>query len=178
MPPTFGGSSGALCLGAPAPIPPFRPRKPCKGAENEDVNFQITITRFLVIFSSPRRLSDVPEVLALDHVQLAMPAGGEDDARAFYGGLLGLPEVPKPMPLAARGGCWFDRGTVQLHLGVETGFQPARKAHPAFLIADLDGLAATLAASRHRVDWDDELPPVRRLYTDDPFGNRIELIAG
>src|SRR5262249_925098 len=109
---------------------------------------------------------------------LAMPAGGEDDARAFYAGLLGLVEVPKPMPLAARGGCWFARGAVQLHLGVEAAFQPARKAPPAFGIPDLDEPAAAPAAARPRVDWDDELPHVRRLYTDDPFGNRVELIAG
>ena len=120
----------------------------------------------------------VPEVLSLDHVQIAMPPGREDDARAFYGGLLGLDEIPKPAPLAARGGCWFGRGAVQLHLGVEAAFQPARKAHPAFVVADLDGLAAALATAGHRVDWDDDLPQVRRLYTDDPFGNRIELIAG
>jgi len=94
----------------------------------------------------------VLRVLALDHVQIAMPAGREDDARAFYGGLLGLPEVPKPMPLAARGGCWFARGAVQLHLGVEAAFQPLRKAHPAFLIADLDELATALAAAGHHVD--------------------------
>ena len=118
------------------------------------------------------------EVLALDHVQLAMPPGGEDAARAFYDGLLGLPEVPKPAPLAVRGGCWFARGGVRIHLGAEPGFRPAEKAHPAFTIADLDGLAAALAAAGHRVDWDDELPGVRRCYTDDPFGNRIELIAG
>src|SRR5262245_38897774 len=120
----------------------------------------------------------MPEVLALDHVQIAMPPGGEDAARAFYDGLLGLPEVAKPEALAVRGGCWFARGGVQIHLGVEPGFRPAGKAHPALRIADLDGLAATLAAAGHRVDWDDELPGVRRCYTDDPFGNRIELIAG
>jgi hypothetical protein len=120
----------------------------------------------------------MPEVLALDHIQIAMPPGGEDAARAFYGGLLGLPEVPKPMPLAARGGCWFARGAVQVHLGVEAEFRPAAKAHPAFRIADLDGLAHILAAAGHRVDWDGELPDVRRFSTDDPFGNRIELIAG
>jgi|SRR6478609_7334603 catechol 2,3-dioxygenase-like lactoylglutathione lyase family enzyme len=119
----------------------------------------------------------MPEVLALDHIQIAMPPGGEDAARTFYGGLLGLPEVPKPTPLAVRGGCWFVRGDVQLHLGVEAGFRPAGKAHPAFRIAGLDELATALAAAGHRVDWDDELPGVRRCYTDDPFGNRIELIA-
>ena len=119
----------------------------------------------------------MPEVLALDHVQIAMPPGGEDAARAFYGALLGLPEVPKPLALALRGGCWFVRGGVQLHLGVETAFRPAEKAHPAFRIAGLDELAAALAAAGHPVRWDDELPGVRRCYTDDPFGNRIELIA-
>jgi catechol 2,3-dioxygenase-like lactoylglutathione lyase family enzyme len=83
------------------------------------------------------------EVLALDHVQLAMPPGGEDAARAFYDGLLGLPEVPKPAPLAVRGGCWFAHGGVRVHLGAEPGFRPAEKAHPAFTVADLDGLAVT-----------------------------------
>ena len=120
----------------------------------------------------------MPEVLALDHIQIAMPPGGEDAARAFYDGLLGLPEVPKPMPLAARGGCWFARGDVQLHLGVEADFRPATKAHPAFRIGDIDDLAAALEAAGHRVDWNDELAGLRRCYTDDPFGNRIELIAG
>jgi catechol 2,3-dioxygenase-like lactoylglutathione lyase family enzyme len=120
----------------------------------------------------------MPEVLALDHIQIAMPPGGEDAARAFYDGLLGLPEVPKPMPLASRGGCWFTRGDVQLHLGVEADFRPAAKAHPAFRVGGLDDLAAELAAAGHRVDWNDELAGVRRCYTDDPFGNRIELIAG
>ena len=120
----------------------------------------------------------MPEVLALDHIQIAMPPGGEDAARGFYDGLLGLPEVPKPMPLAARGGCWFARGAVQIHLGAEAGFQPAAKAHPAFTVAGLDELAAALAAAGHRVEWNDDLAGVRRCYTDDPFGNRIELIAG
>lgn len=120
----------------------------------------------------------MPEVLALDHIQIAMPPGGEDAARAFYEGLLGLPEVPKPMPLAARGGCWFARGAVQIHLGAEADFRPAVKAHPAFRIGDLDDLAAMLESAGHRVDWNEELAGIRRCYTDDPFGNRIELIAG
>ena len=81
----------------------------------------------------------------LDHVQLAMPPGGEAPARAFYDGLLGLPEVPKPPNLAARGGCWFGRGPIQVHLGVEAEFLPARKAHPAFEVDDLDGLIARLS---------------------------------
>jgi catechol 2,3-dioxygenase-like lactoylglutathione lyase family enzyme len=120
----------------------------------------------------------MPEVLALDHVQLAMPPGGEDAARAFYDGLLGMPEVEKPAPLAGRGGCWFAHAGVQVHLGVEPGFRPAGKAHPAFRIADLDGLVAKLATAGHRIAWSEDLPGVRRCYTDDPFGNRIELIAG
>src|SRR6187551_1552795 len=76
-----------------------------------------------------------PHVVAIDHVQLAMPAGGEDRARAFYAGILGLAEVPKPPPLAPRGGCWFESDTVKVHLGVEPDFQPATKAHPAFVVA-------------------------------------------
>jgi catechol 2,3-dioxygenase-like lactoylglutathione lyase family enzyme len=120
----------------------------------------------------------MPEILALDHVQIAMPVGREDDAQAFYEGVLGLPRVTKPEPLAQRGGCWFAHGAVSLHLGVEEPFVAARKAHPAFRVADLDGLAATVAAAGYEVRWNDELPHLRRFYTDDPFGNRIELIAG
>jgi catechol 2,3-dioxygenase-like lactoylglutathione lyase family enzyme len=119
----------------------------------------------------------MPEIVALDHVQLAMPPGREDDAQAFYEGVLGLPRVTKPEPLARRGGCWFARGVVNIHLGSEAGFVPARKAHPAFVVADLDALADAVAAAGHAVRWNDELPGMRRFYTDDPFGNRIELIA-
>jgi hypothetical protein len=117
-------------------------------------------------------------IVALDHVQLAMPAGAEHEpeAEAFYQGLLGLPRVPKPEPLASRGGCWFISGPIQVHLGVEEPFAPARKAHPAFVVDDLDGLADRLAAAGHDVRWSDELPGTRRFHTDDPFGNRIELI--
>ena len=114
---------------------------------------------------------------ALDHVQLAMPRGSEDEAEAFYCGPLGLRRVPKPEPLASRGGCWFENGAVTVHLGVEDDFRPARKAHPAFRVDDLDGLVQRLAAAGLDVRWDDELPAVRRCYVDDPFGNRIELIA-
>ncbi|MDE2435532.1 MAG: glyoxalase [Sphingomonadales bacterium] len=116
-------------------------------------------------------------VIAIDHVQLAMPIGAEDAARAFYAGLLGIPEVPKPMPLAARGGCWFETGAVRLHLGAEADFRPARKAHPALVVADYAGLCARLEASGHAVRHDDELAGVVRGFVDDPFGNRIELIA-
>jgi catechol 2,3-dioxygenase-like lactoylglutathione lyase family enzyme len=112
----------------------------------------------------------------LHHVQLAMPAGREDDARAFYDGLLGIPEVSKPPHLAARGGCWFERDNVRLHLGVEDDFRPARKAHPALLVDDLAALAETLRAAGVAVRADEPLPGFDRVYADDPFGNRIELL--
>jgi catechol 2,3-dioxygenase-like lactoylglutathione lyase family enzyme len=117
---------------------------------------------------------------AIDHVQLAMPPGAEAEAAAehFYGGLLGLERLPKPEPLAARGGCWFSNGGVVLHLGVEEDFRAARKAHPALLVDDLDALASALERAQLEVRPDHELPGVRRCYVDDPFGNRIELIAG
>ena len=115
-------------------------------------------------------------IVGIDHVQLAIPAGGEVAARAFYAEALGLAEVAKPAPLAARGGCWFQAGSVQLHLGVEAGFRPARKAHPALLVDDLTSLAAGLEARGIAVRWDTELPEVIRCNIDDPFGNRIELI--
>ena len=113
----------------------------------------------------------------IDHVQLAMPVGGEAEARRFFVGVIGMVEVPKPMPMAARGGCWFRGGDVELHLGAEPDFRPARKAHPALRVRDLDALLARLAAAG--VAWrdDDELPGVRRCFVDDCFGNRIELIA-
>lgn len=116
-------------------------------------------------------------IIGIDHVQLAMPVGGEETARAFYAGLLGIPEVPKPMPLAARGGCWFEAGQVRLHLGVEADFRPAKKAHPALVVADYAGLVSRLEAAGHPVRPDDELAGVTRGFVDDPFGNRIELIA-
>jgi hypothetical protein len=116
------------------------------------------------------------QVVGIDHVQLAMPVGGEGRAEAFYAGLLGLPRVPKPEPLASRGGCWFEGSGAVVHLGVEEDFRPARKAHPALRVRDLDALASTLEAAGHPVRWDDELPAVRRGHVDDPFGNRVELI--
>lgn len=112
----------------------------------------------------------------LDHIQLAMPPGEESKARAFWGGLLGMTEDEKPEPLASRGGCWFRACAVILHLGVEKDFAPQRKAHPAFCVRDLDGLAARLAAAGYPVTWDEALPERRRFYTADPFGNRIELM--
>ena len=115
-------------------------------------------------------------VTALDHVQLAMPPGREDEARAFYAGLLGIPEVAKPPNLACRGGCWFEQGALKVHLGVEAEFRPARKAHPAFLVNDLAATAAALAVAGHPIHADEPLAGYERAYVDDPFGNRIELM--
>lgn len=115
-------------------------------------------------------------ILGLDHVQVAIPSGGEDDARAFYRGLLAMTEVPKPPALAVRGGCWFTSGSAVLHLGVEDPFAPARKAHPAFLVADLDGLRERLETEGCIcVPSDGEIEGVRRFHTTDPFGNRLEF---
>jgi predicted enzyme related to lactoylglutathione lyase len=116
------------------------------------------------------------QILALDHVQVAIPAGSEDAARAFYGTLLGMTEVQKPAALAGRGGCWFSAGSAVLHLGVEEPFAPARKAHPAFLVAELDALLESLTSAGYDcVRADGEIPAIRRFHTFDPFGNRIEL---
>jgi catechol 2,3-dioxygenase-like lactoylglutathione lyase family enzyme len=110
-----------------------------------------------------------------DHVQVAIPVGGEASARAFYAGLLGMAELEKPPALAARGGCWFASGTAILHLGVEEPFAPARKAHPAFVVDDLDALDATLTAAGHPTTPANEIPGVRRFHSADPFGNRLEF---
>jgi hypothetical protein len=115
-------------------------------------------------------------VTGLDHVQLAMPRGGEAAAQAFYAGLLGLTRLPKPEPQASRGGCWFASGRVALHLGVEDDFRPAKKAHPALLIQNLAGLVATLAEAAISVSPNPDRPPGEGCYVDDPFGNRLELI--
>jgi len=114
-------------------------------------------------------------VTGIDHVQVAAPAGCEADARAFYGELLGLEELPKPEPLRARGGCWFRAGGQELHVGVEDPFAPARKAHPGLVVAGLEELAARLRAAGAEVTYDETIPGVRRFYTADPFGNRLEL---
>lgn len=114
-------------------------------------------------------------IVRVDHVQVAAPPGAEDAARAFYGDLLGLAELPKPGRLRARGGVWFAVGDQQLHVGIEDGFAPARKAHPAFAVpraGDLSALAARLEHAGHTVNWDGP-----RFYVEDPFGNRLELLA-
>lgn len=116
--------------------------------------------------------------LAIDHVQLAMPQGEEPAARGFYAGILGMEELPKPPNLAARGGAWFASGSVQLHLGVENEFRPAKKAHPALRCSDYDALLQRLAAANVTATPDEEIPGVRRCYIHDCFGNRMELIEG
>lgn len=114
---------------------------------------------------------------AIDHVQLAMPRGGEEMARRFYGEILGMMEVPKPPQLAKRGGCWFASGTVQIHLGVEDEFRPARKAHPALRCQNFESLQNRLQDAGVDVVEADDIPGVRRCHIFDPFGNRIELVA-
>ena len=115
-------------------------------------------------------------IYQFEHVQMAMPPGGEETAVSFYEGMLGLPRVPKPPHLEVRGGCWFSNGDVALHLGVEADFRPARKAHPALLVEDLPALEATLRAGGAEVYRDQPLDGFDRCYVDDPFGNRIELM--
>jgi catechol 2,3-dioxygenase-like lactoylglutathione lyase family enzyme len=116
-------------------------------------------------------------LLRIDHIQLAMPEGREAEARRFYAGLLGLREVAKPPGLAARGGAWFEGGEgIRLHLGVEREFRPARKAHPGFIVRDLPGLATRLRDAGFDTLEDAPIEGCDRLFTHDPFGNRIELI--
>jgi catechol 2,3-dioxygenase-like lactoylglutathione lyase family enzyme len=115
-------------------------------------------------------------VVRLDHIQIAAPEGCEAAAREFYGSILGMEEIEKPPILRARGGCWFQCGRQQLHIGVERDFRPAKKAHPAFVVADLDGLRGALAAQGIAVADDRELPATRRFYAEDPWGNRLEFV--
>lgn len=116
--------------------------------------------------------------MILDHVQLAMPEGGEEDARAFFVGLLGMAEEAKPPELEDRGGCWFRLGGCSVHMGVDPGFRPQRKAHPGLAVGELDELARRLDGAGHEVRWDSALPGRRRFYSSDPFGNRLELMEG
>ena len=119
-------------------------------------------------------------MIELDHVQIAAPPACEGEAHRFFGELLGLRELEKPEPLRSRGGVWFALGDGrQLHVGVEEAFRPSQKAHPAFRLpaAELEELARRLGAAGERVEWDDALPGVRRFYTADPWGNRLELLA-
>lgn len=117
------------------------------------------------------------KILSIDHVQIAMPEGEEDAARAFYINILGFTEIPKPPALIKRGGAWFQSENAQLHLGVEKDFHPARKAHPAFIVDELDRLLIKIQQAGF--EWDESQPPLdgyKRAHVYDPFGNRIELM--
>lgn len=122
-------------------------------------------------------MSERADLLAgLHHVQLAIPTGAEPECRRFYGDLLGLREADKPPVLAARGGVWFRGRGIEIHLGVEADFRPARKAHPGILVEDLDSVAAVLERGGVAIRWDGEMPGYRRFYADDPCGNRLEFL--
>ncbi|HLY35397.1 MAG TPA: VOC family protein [Candidatus Limnocylindria bacterium] len=112
----------------------------------------------------------------IHHVQLAAPPASEGRQRAFWVGVLAFAEVEKPPALAGRGGCWFHGDGIEIHVGVAEGFRPARKAHPGFLVRDLDGWADRLAAAGYPVNWDADFPGMRRFYTEDPNGNRLEFL--
>lgn len=112
----------------------------------------------------------------IHHVQLACPPGSEAESRQFFSGVLGLDEIDKPPVLAARGGCWFRGHGIELHLGVEQDFRPARKAHPGLLVRDLEEWARRLEAAGYPVDFDDDFPGMRRFYSEDPHGNRLEFL--
>ena len=116
------------------------------------------------------------KIVRIDHVQLAMPPGREEEAIAFYEGLLGIPQVRKPEHLARRGGAWFENGDLRVHLGVEADFRPARKAHPALVVEDLPELSKRLHDAGMAVKDDEPLDGYERVYVDDPFGNRLELM--
>ncbi|MGH3331189.1 MAG: VOC family protein [Nocardioidaceae bacterium] len=115
--------------------------------------------------------------MRLHHVQVCCPEGGEDAARRFYTNALGIPEVAKPPALAARGGCWFRGEAIEIHVGVEAGFAPAAKAHPALLVEDIDATAARVSEQGFPVTWDDDFPGYRRFYTADGNGNRVEILG-
>jgi catechol 2,3-dioxygenase-like lactoylglutathione lyase family enzyme len=112
----------------------------------------------------------------IHHVQIACPAGSEDALRGFYGGVLGLTEIDKPPALARRGGCWFRGHGIELHLGVEAHFRPARKAHPGLLVQGIDDWAARLETAGYPVTFDGDFPGMRRFYSEDPHGNRLEFL--
>jgi catechol 2,3-dioxygenase-like lactoylglutathione lyase family enzyme len=116
------------------------------------------------------------DILGVDHVQIAIPVGEEERARAFWSGVLHFQEVAKPPVNAGSGGCWFERAGIALHLGVEADFRPARKAHVAFLVADLDGTRRALEAAGAPITTGGAIPGYRRLFSADPFGNRLEFM--
>lgn len=112
----------------------------------------------------------------IDHIQLAAPKGCEDQARHFFGDILGLKEIPKPENLRARGGCWFHCGNQEIHIGVEEDFKPAKKAHPGLIVSDIENLKMTL--KQYQIEWKEE-PPIdgrNRIHVTDPFGNRMEFL--
>jgi catechol 2,3-dioxygenase-like lactoylglutathione lyase family enzyme len=123
-----------------------------------------------------RQLPIAAEGLVIHHVQLACPPGSEAALRAFYTGVLGFDEIPKPPVLAARGGCWFRGHGIELHLGVEEDFRPARKAHPGLLVSGLDAWAERLRGAGSPVRYDGDFPGMRRFYSEDPHGNRLEFL--
>jgi catechol 2,3-dioxygenase-like lactoylglutathione lyase family enzyme len=167
-----GSSHGAQsCTGAKvlSPAGPTLDRAPQRA-------LTVTCREGRVQFTSIRCLAPTMSIKSLDHIQLAMPPGREAEARDFYQELLGIPEVRKPANLAKRGGCWFECGALKVHLGVEGDFRPARKAHPAFIVDDLAALSAKLSKAGYPVRADEPLKGYRRVYVDDPFGNRIELM--
>jgi catechol 2,3-dioxygenase-like lactoylglutathione lyase family enzyme len=140
-----------------------------EGRDVEQFEFRLEVAE--------NRISEATvRIKTIDHVQLAMPSGKEREARAFYEGVLGIPEVPKPPNLAKRGGCWFVRTSLKIHLGVENDFRPAEKAHPAFLVEDLPALKTLIQAAGYRFNIDEPLAGYDRIYVYDPFGNRIELM--
>ncbi|MFI0739225.1 VOC family protein [Streptomyces sp. NPDC021100] len=115
-------------------------------------------------------------LVAVDHVQLAAPPGSEDRLRGYYEQVLGMTEIPKPPILAARGGCWFQAGPVQLHLGIEDDFRPAKRAHPGLRVTGIEAYAARLEERGAPVVWDDNLPGHKRFHSEDPVGNRLEFL--
>lgn len=115
--------------------------------------------------------------MKLDHLQLAIPKGAEEECRGFWVGILDFRELTKPEALQARGGLWLRNDHTEIHLGVEPGFRPAKKAHPAFLVEDIDLIARKLTIADFPVNWDDNIAGRRRFFTDDPVGNRIEFIG-
>jgi catechol 2,3-dioxygenase-like lactoylglutathione lyase family enzyme len=117
-------------------------------------------------------------VIGIDHVQIAAPRDCEEDARSFYGELLGMEELAKPEPIRSRGGCWFRAGAQELHVGVEEPFAPAGKAHPGLVVSDLDAIRARLRGAGLDYSDDAKIAGVDRLFLADPFGNRLELRRG
>lgn len=115
-------------------------------------------------------------MIRVHHVQIAIPTGGEDDARRFYGDVLGMEEITKPTVLAARGGAWFRQGDFELHVGIDEEFEPAQKAHPGVLVEDLEAMASRFSDAGIQIRPDRALPGYRRFYVDDPFGNRLEFL--